>query len=236
MINNKESYENFAKNALEYYFSDKFSNLQKFESPDWVNEKVGVEVTRAITTNEGCIDAFFKKNKGKKYVDLPQKQLNNMGFNTEPSKSNITIFYEQRSKSNGTLSYIKNQESDLILFALTGGFGLVSDCSIAITNAVKNKIEKLNSQYLIKDENDLVVLIDEQLNYFVGQDEIIDETLRETIKRLSSLKQGTESKIEFDYIYLIFFDNIFVVDFKTLDYTRTIITADRLLILSQQSL
>lgn len=235
MINYKDSYENFAKNALAYYFPDKFLNLQKFECPDWVNEKVGVEVTRAITANEGCVDAFFKNNKGKKYVELAQKELKKMGFNTAPLKSNVTVFHDQRSKSNGTLSYIKNKEGDLILFALTGGFELISDCSISITNAVKNKLEKLNSHYLIKNENDLVVLIDEQLNYLVGQDEIIAETLDKIIMRLWVLKKERKGKMEFDYIYLMFFDNIFVVNFKTLDYTRTIISSECLLTLSQIS-
>lgn len=230
----KDYYENFVKNTLEFYFPKKFYNLQKSECPDWTGEHVGIEVTRALSTNEGSIDAFIKKYHGKKYSELPKRRLENLGFKGEPIKSNIEIFYDQRSKENGTLTYLKLKNNDLILFRHAGGFGLVTDCVGPIIKAVKEKITKLNSHYSINDENDLAVLVQEQLNYLVLQDEIINEVLDKLIENLKKLSKECTFKT-FNYLYVIFYDNIFVINLKDYSYNRVIISKDDLLTLSKLS-
>ena len=69
-ILNKEYYENFALNALKLYDPDKFSGMEKHESPDWICDNIGLEVTRAISQEDGNLDAFLKIHIGNETLFL----------------------------------------------------------------------------------------------------------------------------------------------------------------------
>ena len=115
----KDYFEQYAICALDVLLKG-FSNFQKGESPDYFTDTVGLEVTRAITTTEGEIDAFWEKYHDKRLQEISQKQLGKMGF-VDPPVSEDNILYRQSSKNNGALLYYKPKNTDdLLLFARIG--------------------------------------------------------------------------------------------------------------------
>lgn len=230
----KDYYENFAKLVLEYYFPDKFVNMQKGEKPDWGNENIGLEITRALSTQEGEFDAFIKDNLNRPYCDMV-KRLKKMGFLTEPTLDKNKIFYEQRSKKYGRLLYLKRKSDEkLALVASLGGFGLLTDCVLPIKDAIESKLKKLNSHYDYKEINDLAILVQEQLNTMALQDEIVAEVVQEMLLAVRELYALNFDK-RFNNIYVIFYDNIFCVETHTFECKRIKISGSELLSLSKKA-
>lgn len=231
---NKDYYENFAKLVLEYYFPDRFVNMQKGEKPDWYNESIGLEVTRALSSQEGKFDAFIKDNLNHPYSDY-DKKLKKMGFLMGPTLDRDGIFYEQRSKRFGRLLYLKRKSDEkLVLVASLGGFGLLTDCVLPVREAIETKLKKLNSHYEYKKTNDLAILVQEQLNTMALQDELVADVKQ---KMLETIKEVYASKFDkkFNNIYVIFYDNVFRIDTNTFEFERIIIAGDEVLSLSKKA-
>lgn len=221
----KDYFEQYAICALDVLLKG-FSNFQKGESPDYFTDTVGLEVTRAITTTEGEIDAFWEKYHDKRLQEISQKQLGKMGF-VDPPVSEDNILYRQSSKNNGALLYYKPKNTDdLLLFARISSFKAIS--AEDIKNAVDKKLKKLNSNYCVKPENDLALLVPEQLNYIWEQEYIVNETLETAIEQVRNIYEKKEYEHYFNYLYLIFLDNLFVIDTKEWKFERKIISQTNL--------
>lgn len=183
MIYNKDYYEDLAITVLEHYLPDKFYSMIKGECPDWYNDNVGLEVTRALSQKEGNFDGFIKESMHNYYSELSPKRLAKLGFVEEPT-SRDGIWYEQYSKDNGKLYYIKEKSSEeLLLKGTTGGFGLFTDCAKAVGYALETKLKK----YTPKAINDLAILVQDQLNTIVLQEEIVTEVAQLVIELLRAI-------------------------------------------------
>lgn len=221
MTYNKDYYEDLAISILEHYLPDKFYSMIKGECPDWYNDKVGLEVTRALSSQEGNFDDFIKKGIHHYYSELSQKRLVQLGFMEEPT-SRDGIWYEQYSKDNGKLFYIKEKSSgELILCYTIGGFGLFTDCAKAVGYAVEAKLKKLR-KYTPKTINDLAILVQDQLNTIVLQEEIVSEVAQAILDEIKGIYLEFNERI-FDNIYVIFYDNVICIDAKTFEYQRIVI-------------
>ena len=209
----KDFYEEFAKVVLQHFYSEKFENLIKGESPDFCNKNVGLEVTRAISTSDGEFDSFLKNNLGKKLSDISDGFLKKLGFKESPvATGKGAMLYAQQSKKNGTLWYFNDYKHSA--FILCGATSRLEDLTVGakeIVEKVINKTKKLNDNYERKNENDLVVLVQEQLDYIVGADDIKNSLLTECIERLK-LAYRESYPYKFNYLYLLFYDNLFVID------------------------
>ena len=149
-----------------------------------------------------------------------------MGF-VDPPVSENNIFYRQTSKNNGALLYYKPKNTDdLLLFARIGSLKKIS--AEDIKNAVDKKLKKLNSNYCVKPENDLALLVTEQLNYIWEQEYIVNETLETAIEQVQNIYKKKEYEHYFNYLYLIFLDNLFVIDTKEWKFERKIISQTNL--------
>jgi hypothetical protein len=221
MIYDKDYYEDLAITILEHYIPDKFYSMMKGECPDWYNDKIGLEVTRALSQNEGDFDGFIKESMHHYYSDLSQKRLVKLGFVEEPT-SRDGILYEQYSKDNGKLYYIKEKSSgELLLKGTTGGFGLFTDCAKAVGYALETKLKKLR-KYTPKAINDLAILVQDQLNTIVLQEEIVSEVAQAILDEAKRVYLEFSER-RFDNIYVIFYDNIICIDTKTFEYQRIVI-------------
>ena len=220
-VENKTLCEQYAICVLDVLLKG-FSNFQKGESPDYFNDSVGIEITKAISTVEGEIDAFWRKYHDKRLQEIPQKQLQKMGFVAPPVSENI-IFYRQSSKNNGTLLYYRPKNTEnLLLFARIGSLKTIS--AEDVKNAVDKKLKKLNSNYCVKPENDLALLVPEQLNYICVERDIVKETLEAAIEQIRNIYNKKEYAYYFNYLYLIFLDNLFVINTKEWKFKRKIIS------------
>lgn len=215
-VEKKKFYEQYAICTLDVLLKG-FSNFQKGESPDYFNESVGLEITRAISTAEGEIDAFFTKYCNKFLTEINQEQLKKLGFVEYPSSEN-GIYYQQRNKKNDVLLYYKPKNTDDLL--LCAHMNLLKPISSEdIRNAVDKKIKKLNSNYCVKPKNDLVLLVSEQLNYICNKEYFVNKIVRTYIEQIKGIYDDEKYTLYFDNLYLIFWDNLFVIDTKkwTLD-------------------
>lgn len=220
MVYDKDFYEYYAKSILELVFPEKFSELSKGESPDWYNDKIGVEITRGIEKSNGEFDSFFNKYRDKEYETIPHTWLNKLGFVSEPIRLKDSILYEQRSEKFGTLFYIKTLSGKLILSTWLCRMALLSDCKYDIAKSVKEKTAKLNKNYTRHEENDLLILVQEQLNYQAAKAEIFHEVSTNIIDEIKKCYDDNKGEYSFDYIYIVFFDYIFVVDSKFFTITE----------------
>lgn len=220
MVYGKDFYEYYAKSILEVVFPEKFSALNKGESPDWYNDKIGIEVTRGIEKSNGEFDSFFNKYRGEEYETISQPWLNKLGFTSEPIMSEDGIFHEQRSEKFGKLVYIKTLSEKLVLVGLISRMEMMSNCKYDIAKSVNEKTEKLNKNYVHHEENDLLILVQEQLNYHALKKEIIDDVSTNIVDEVKKCYNDNQGEYSYDYIYIVFLDYIFVVDSKTFTITE----------------
>ena len=80
----------------------------------------------------------------------------------------------------------------------------------------------------MKSENDLALLVPEQLNYIWEQEYIVNETLETAIDQVRDIYKKKEYEHYFNYLYLIFLDNLFVIDTKEWKFERKIISQTNL--------
>lgn len=226
---NKNKYEEYAINILDFFYPC-FSNMVKGESPDYHNSIIGVEITRAITTKDGEVNAFCKKNINKRFNVIPEKQLKKFGFKELPLASDSKeIIFTQRSRQNGCLYYYKEKKTgDLVFFMYLGKSKTNESTTDDIIYAISKKLKKLNNNYNLFSRNDLCILIQEQLNYYVCQEEIIDGLINIFISSAEELYNKTNWINKFDNIFLLFIDNLFCINTKTWEYERKIITKEHI--------
>ena len=210
-------YECFALQVLEHYYPAKFVRLEKSESPDFINSSVGLEVTRAIETSMREIDGLFCEYMNRSFSEIPPKQLIKLGFTEEPKPTNEkNILFVQRSITGESL--LCSLEEGTNNFSLTGYTPqLVKTNSVyfSIIEAIIKKTKKLNKNYQLRSENDLVVVINQQLNAGGCGDVIIENFLSEfKLIYKDEMKKHSFNK-NYDYIYMLFMDNLFVFNSKT---------------------
>ena len=204
-------YESFSKAVLEYFYPEKFSDLQKEEKPDFINDYVGLEIMLALKSHEGELKSFFEKYNNKPYKDLPSRLLKKLGFKTITNYDDI--IYIQRSKKNGKLLYFYSKEKED--YILLGHISPLQSNNIAADNimsSINKKLKKLNSIYKIKKENYLAILVQEQINYCGVEDVCSSEIIRGILKEIKTQDISNKYKYVFDKIYLIFFDKIIIID------------------------
>ena len=66
----KEHFEQFAVYVLGKLFPEKFKAMTKGECPDYSNDDVGLEITRAISDDVGNIDNLFREHKNQPYSSI----------------------------------------------------------------------------------------------------------------------------------------------------------------------
>ena len=229
-----KEYEEYGISALRYFYPE-FLNMKKDESPDYFDntkkDTKGVEITRAITKNDGEIDAFLRKNKDKKYKDLSKKQLKKYGFNSPPIPAiNSNYIYMQRSSKNGVLYYYKNGDiaDDYILLGyihpiITHQFTIDN-----VLKAINDKLIRLNKNYKELSRIDVCIIVQEQLNYSACQDEIISDLMNNLIVSIKTEYKLWSNQKTFDNIFLLFLDNLFRIDSKTWIVERNTITQEQI--------
>lgn len=235
-IYTKQYYENFALNVLKKYYPDKFSKFEKHECPDWLCGKVGLEITRAVSTQDGEMDAFIKDCQGKEFSEINAERLMKLGFSVELTKSNCDHFYETRSPKNGLLSFLHTKDNRFIFYCYFSRMGMVNECIDDILYAVKEKLKKLNHNYERLEENDLAILVPEQLNYIGAENIVVSDIIKELSSGIKTVYSETQHVYTFRHIFIVFFDNFFSVDTKTFECNRIEIHGDDLLQLSKESI
>lgn len=228
-------YEKYAISALGYFYPE-LNDMIKGESPDYYNSTIGVEIRRAITEKGGEIDAFWRKNQNCRFQDLPPKQLKKLGFSNPPVPINSKgLFFSQRSLKNGSLLYYKQKDTENLILCAYMEKSITNQFTIdSIDQAVSEKLDKLNDHYHILNRNDLCIIVQEQLNYYVCQEEIIDDLICNTISSIQKVYGKQERSHFFDNIFLLFLDNLFCINSKTWDYKRNIITQEQIDIFTAQ--
>lgn len=134
----KKYYEGYAKCNLFINYCSDYKKLRKKESPDFQNEKldVGIEVTRAISTEDGqalnTINEYFGKNLSGKFIknEINAKYYGKFKYKIETFDDDTAYYREDYNKEN------KKNEIEI---------------------AIKSKLNKLNNKYKIFKTNCLYV-------------------------------------------------------------------------------
>lgn len=234
-IYTKQYYENFALNTLKKYFPEKFSRFEKHECPDWLCGKIGLEVTRSISTRDGELDAFINDCGGKEFSDIKKEKLKKLGFPTELTKSTVDHLFETRSRKNGVIYFCHTKDDRYLFSAYFSRVDSAENCIVDMHQTVEAKLKKLNGNYDRLEENDLAIIIQEQLNYGVGEDILINEISEKMTAITKKLYSDSKYPIVFDCIYVIFLDNVFTIDAESLSCKRIIISGEDLLSISKES-
>jgi len=223
----KSFFEKYALDILTFHFPKRFVDMKPTveNDQDFSNDLIGLEVTRAITNAEGNIDSFFRQYKGKPFTTIPSKRLLNLGFDKAPVPDGK--FYSQRSKDNGKLLYAKNlRTGEFDLVAYFSRMGEVNDFA-TILDSIVEKTGKLNAHYTSKTEHNLAIIVPEQLNY-IGVEDEVTQSYADDFKT-EYQRQSFSGNKKFDYIYLIFMDNVFEFDTATQTIKRIIMPAEVLI-------
>ena len=167
---------------LELKYGEKFYDLELCDKPDLQNSSasIGIEVTRAIFDNEGELFSFVNKNFNKKYDELSQKLLQKLGFECKPKKEGF--FFVQKNIQGFKLVYFNLPKSEtLILSGIISPLDSLNSCLNGVAQAIKNKTNKFKNNYSKFRENDLIIIIEEQLNYLGLTEEVKIDLIRDII-------------------------------------------------------
>lgn len=128
--------EYYAYLSLENILGKKHKNFTKSEKPDFHNyiDDIGLEVTRAMTPQDGWMNDLCNKYAGCHKDDIPKKTINDM-----PGE----FFYDENDKRIGA-SYTK-------------GFYNLSNHIDEIIDSYETKIKKLNKNYKLFKINTLYI-------------------------------------------------------------------------------
>ena len=221
----KEAYECFAYSVLKQVVSG-FPQLTKGESPDYYDDELGLEVTRAISTDDGEFDALINQYLNESFSKIPKKRLKKLGFVKEPVQINEYL-YVQRSEKQGALYYYRNtQTGELILLFAFGKVRGVNSTAVAISKSIKEKLTRLNTNYTLKKSNALAIILEKQIGFDGIKNDIITEELECCFTTIKGLYDETiEFKIHFDTIYVIYLDALFIID--SINWQKTVIDLER---------
>ena len=118
-----KEYENYAISVIAIFYPE-YKNVIKEECPDFLNDNIGIEITRALTRKDGEMDAFWRKNQNCGFQELSKKQLKKLGFgNLLLPLDSKGVFFSQQSQENGRLIYYKQKSvDDFVLCAFMSKF------------------------------------------------------------------------------------------------------------------
>ncbi len=148
--------EKYALLSLQALFPDRYVGMSKGECPDWYDESknTGVEVTRALSPEEGYYYSYWNRNYRKSKDEINKKNL---------------IKFEQNSHwDNGILNYV------------TRDLPNSSKTIETICDAIKKKLELLNGNYTKFKTNELYVfssddICEEDIKSIVSQYDVISD-------------------------------------------------------------
>jgi hypothetical protein len=132
----KAYFEWYAYYSLESWLGDRYRNCHKSEAPDFQNyiDSLGIEVTRAMTPEEGFTWFFANENIGRDKNKIPKELLDRF-------RGQIYFDHNNRmkmiSKNRGLLSTRK----DILI----------------VIDAVETKLHKLNKNYKVFSTNALYI-------------------------------------------------------------------------------
>ncbi|MBQ8885886.1 MAG: hypothetical protein IJY62_05925 [Clostridia bacterium] len=227
MKKDKYYYEKLCKTMLELKYREKFYDLKLCDKPDLQNSSasIGIEVTRAIFPNEGELLAFVNKNLSNKYSELSQKLLQKLGFENPPIKEGF--FFVQKNSTGYKLLYFKVPKSEsLILFGMISPLENINSCLSGTTKSIKDKITKLKNNYFIFGENDLILVIEEQLNYLALSEEIKSDLIHDIINIIKQEYALWQDNEKYEYVYILFLDNLVEIDCRNWEYQIKTITQE----------
>lgn len=214
--------EIYCKNMIANYYQE-LPIFTKHESPDFVSDDTCLEIRKALNQETGELHNFFSKYINKDYSLIPKSVLNGIGFDQDPVPFNDkNIFYiQKRKKDNSMIEYMKTKEGQLILVALFD-LSIYNDEYQSIIDSVKEKLNKLNSNYCSKEINILGIICYECINYTVK--ELKDNIINSILENVKMIKNTNKQK-NFDYIYIVFMDSILRIDVNTMEYDVKDITS-----------
>ena len=229
MTRDKFYYEKLCKTMLELKYGEKFYDLELCDKPDLQNSSasIGIEVTRAISPNEGELLAFVNKNLSNKYSELSQKLLQKLGFERPPIKEGF--FFVQKNSTGYKLLYFKVPKSEtLILFGMISPLEKINSCLNGTIKSIKDKITKLKNNYFRFGENDLILVIEEQLNYLALSEQIKSDLIHDIINIIKQEYALWQDNEKYEYVYILFLDNLVEIDCRNWEYQIKTITQEDL--------
>lgn len=137
---NKNYFERYAQLLLSKVIDEKYIYLDSLESPDFQDNKnklIGLEVTRAITSNEGKFTYFLNDSLGKK-IKKPDLM--------------------ERAQRMGLNPYI-HQEDGFTAYSETEGLKDTKGMMKTVSDSIKEKLTKLNNNYETFKSNELFVFL-----------------------------------------------------------------------------
>ena len=220
--------EAISKEILEMKFPEKFIGLVKGESPDWHTDSIGLEVRRAVISDDAFFESFHNKYNYKFMKEIPAKILSKLGFDDEPILINEeNKIYIQKSEKVGQNIYVfDTAKNDYRLVAMIGKVQNPNvENALLIIDALKDKTKKLVELYTEYPENDLILVMNDFLQYGACKQDILasfNECKAQIINDYNLLK--FEKK--FDYVYLLFNDSIVEIGIKSGEFRLKVITQE----------
>ena len=209
-MKDKKYYEMFCKFILENKIKG-MQNLQLFDSPDLQGQNIGIEVTNAIVANNAKIDSIYSKYINKNFTYISKAELKSCGFDITMEKLGGCL-YCQTNRERIKLIYLKNKINEFILVGYIGKVDDVESCVSTIVNSIGGKLDKLNDHYKVFSENDLIVMINEQIDYLVESKTIISNIVSKVVDNLKILYSKGIYSYYFDKVYLLFLDKMICVN------------------------
>lgn len=214
-MENKECQEVMCKLIVEMKFPNKFFNLIKGESPDWHNDNIGLEVRQAIEPNyEALTKKLVDNYSGKFLSDIPKEKLKFLGFTSAPKlyDAEKNLYYQQSEKV-GKLIYcfVQNKNDYMLLQHISKFSEPVAENSKLFINAIKEKLTKLNKNYDLYNENDLILRVYDFVEYSIRESDI-NSMIGDYVSEIQNEYSVNTSKIKFKFIYLFFNDALVEVD------------------------
>ncbi len=203
----KEIHEKYAYSILRILLNG-FPEMNGAEEPDYLSDKAGLEITRALLPSDGEYTAFLEQFMNSPYSLIPKKRLTSLGFYTEPLYNQEMNCFVQRSGNGISLYYVKMLEtSDMVLAMAVGRVTDNAELLTVIKKAVSVKLKKLNSNYTLKETNDLALITEKTADYITLKEDIINSKINIIRKAIWDLYIDTkEYEYHFNSIFILFWD------------------------------
>ena len=163
---------------------------------------------------------MIQKYLGKPFSIIPKNLLLKLGFNKEPVALNDSFLFCQRSEDSGTLYYfIDKSTNELRLVFVFGKLSHTTELDDTLAKSLQEKLNKLNSNYRVMKKNTVLLIKEKQLNYLIPQvdlDAVISSEFNRCVNTIKKVyAENQMSKYHFDTVFILYLDNLFVIDTDT---------------------
>ena len=219
----KTFYEYLTKNYIELTFEPNYCELVKSESPDFKTDFLGLEIVTATSEAQNTLFSLLRKYMNKDLDEIPDGLLNALGFDKKrmyQDESGVPLFFVT-SQENGKLFFLRKSNGDMLLAGQIGFIPSDEFNSRMIVNKINEKINKLNSNYILLSSNMLGVYIDYAI---ISQETAYQKEMASYMKdyiEKELLRNLNNSRTHmFDLIYICFPDVVYkyVVETKSFDF------------------